>query len=88
MLLLLVLACGLSPFADSAVPADCASRRAFYRDADGDGAGDPSEVWVGCEAAEGWVETGGDCDDADPARAEDCSRPADSGVDTGGDSGG
>ncbi len=39
----------------------------FYRDADGDGHGDSSEVVEACAAPEGYVTDGGDCDDANAA---------------------
>ncbi len=38
---------------------------AWYRDADSDGFGDSATEVGACEPPEGWVETGGDCDDAD-----------------------
>jgi hypothetical protein len=42
----------------------------FYRDADGDGYGDGSSgLVIGCSPTTGYVRRGGDCDDADPARA-------------------
>ena len=37
----------------------------YYRDADGDGHGDPAQGQSWCEPAEGYVEAGDDCDDAD-----------------------
>jgi len=37
----------------------------FYVDADGDGAGDDGTSVEACEAPEGYVENGGDCNDAD-----------------------
>lgn len=50
--------------------------QAWYADADGDGAGDPDDVVLGC-AVEGRVPDGGDCDDADasvrPGAAEACN---------------
>ncbi|MCB9795523.1 MAG: FG-GAP repeat protein [Alphaproteobacteria bacterium] len=50
----------------------------WYPDVDGDGYGDAdAEPILGCAAPEGYVEVGGDCDDAEPARnpglAEVCS---------------
>ncbi|MEL6348536.1 MAG: DUF4350 domain-containing protein [Myxococcota bacterium] len=37
----------------------------FYRDADSDGYGDDGDIKADCEAPEGYVEEGGDCDDTD-----------------------
>jgi hypothetical protein len=39
----------------------------WYADGDGDGFGDPSISELGCEPGVGFVATGDDCDDADPA---------------------
>ena len=54
----------------------------WYRDADGDGWGDPGALRLSCSAPEGHVDNGDDCDDADvrfhPGAAEtDCEDPAD-----------
>ncbi|MCB9683645.1 MAG: hypothetical protein H6735_01230 [Alphaproteobacteria bacterium] len=39
----------------------------LFRDADGDGYGDPATTTTDhCEPVEGWVPTSGDCDDTDP----------------------
>lgn len=38
-------------------PRNCTSRTAFYPDADGDGLGEPTDLFVGCEAPPGWVAT-------------------------------
>lgn len=83
MLLALLIGCGLREVLEDSAPPTCGETRAFFHDADGDGAGNSLEVWITCEAPEGWVEVGGDCDDEDPARAEDCSGPADTGGDSG-----
>ncbi len=40
--------------------------RTWYDDADQDGYGDPDSATDSCEAVEGAVTVGGDCDDADP----------------------
>ncbi len=39
----------------------------FFRDADGDGAGDARRTLEACAAPDGWVREGGDCDDRDPS---------------------
>ncbi len=54
-LLLLLLAGCKNPFADDDPPRDCATRSAFYPDSDGDGIGEPTAVFVGCTAPDGWV---------------------------------
>ncbi len=36
-------------------PPNCPQRQAFYPDADGDGFGEPTAVFVGCVAPDGWV---------------------------------
>jgi hypothetical protein len=41
--------------------------RTFYTDTDGDGFGDPDLARDACELPEGYAESAGDCDDADPA---------------------
>jgi hypothetical protein len=70
--MLLVLACTPAILVDEVVGPPCEARAAFYRDADGDGAGDPLTVAITCAAPDGYVATAGDCDDADPARAASC----------------
>ncbi|MFH1466906.1 MAG: putative metal-binding motif-containing protein, partial [Pseudomonadota bacterium] len=49
----------------------------WYRDADGDGYGDPAMESVGCAPDSGWVADGSDCDDANsrihPAADERCN---------------
>lgn len=37
-------------------PRNCDERTAWYPDEDGDGVGEPTEVYIGCEAPEGWVD--------------------------------
>ena len=37
----------------------------FYQDVDEDGFGDPDAIFRACEPPEGYIEAGGDCDDAD-----------------------
>ncbi len=48
---------------DASPDAGCAERL-LYRDADGDGYGGEADVLPVCEVPDGYVETGGDCDDA------------------------
>ena len=40
----------------------------WYRDADGDGYGDPLDAMEGCAGDTGYVDDGGDCDDDDVTR--------------------
>jgi hypothetical protein len=65
---------------------------AYYTDADADGFGDPATALLSCDAVDGLVADGTDCDDTDtevsPAAAEvcngvddDCSGAADDGLD-------
>ncbi|MCA9611190.1 MAG: hypothetical protein KC586_00390 [Myxococcales bacterium] len=66
-----------------AVDQDCDARvdegvgTTFYRDADGDGAGDDTTTTTACTAPEGYVASAGDCDDdradARPGGVERCS---------------
>ncbi|MCB9795556.1 MAG: hypothetical protein H6741_22875 [Alphaproteobacteria bacterium] len=61
---------------------DGASITTWYADADGDGWGDDADSVEACEAPEGYVERGGDCDDSSTnyfpgAREDDCSDPND-----------
>lgn len=50
----------------------------WYRDADGDGYGDPSSTVIACSAPEGYVENGEDCGDGDgavnPGAVETCDQ--------------
>lgn len=39
---------------------NCDPRTAYYPDEDGDGLGEPSDIYIGCEAPEGWVTKLGD----------------------------
>lgn len=54
MTFLLLLACSPVELPD---PANCAPRSAWYPDVDGDGLGEATAVFIGCEAPEGWVTT-------------------------------
>jgi hypothetical protein len=42
--------------------------RTYYRDADGDGFGDPTSSMIACSPPVGYVETGTDCDDTSGSR--------------------
>jgi hypothetical protein len=44
----------------------------FYQDSDKDGYGDPDFSTVDCEAPEGWVDNGDDCDDTDKTEWDSC----------------
>jgi len=46
-------------------PRDCDERQVFYVDSDGDGLGEPSSVFIGCEAPEGYVDELGPSDTGD-----------------------
>ncbi len=54
----------------------CTAPMTLYRDADGDGHGDPSMTMTRCAAVDGWVTMGDDCDDGDatvfPGSTEVC----------------
>lgn len=56
--------------------ADEVTPTTYYADGDGDGFGDPEDTIEACEAPEGYVESGDDCDDTDemsfPGAPEDC----------------
>jgi len=62
--------------------ADDGEGTSWYLDADGDGYGDPETEVTGCDAPTGYVATGDDCDDTDPAYhpgadESDCTDPND-----------
>jgi hypothetical protein len=54
---------------DEEIDEDAADALTWYRDADGDGVGDPTHRHVSCSCPEGFVEPGAwaDCDDEQPA---------------------
>ncbi len=59
MWLVLTLLAGCDALAllkDDSPPRNCEVRQAYWPDADGDGVGEPTDVLIGCEAPEGWVE--------------------------------
>ncbi len=61
---------------------DAADAPTWYRDADGDGHGDPDDAQTACGTPHGYVAIGDDCDDDDAryhpgAAEEDCTDPRD-----------
>ena len=56
---------------------DCEEPIAWYADTDGDGFGDPDASVQACEAPEGHVADGTDCDDGDPAVNPDAAEVCD-----------
>lgn len=97
MLLVLLLGCSVYEklfdlLEEPPVP-PCDARAAWWEDADGDGHGNPADVWVSCEQPDGWVDLGDDCDDADPSvttcdtgdTGDTGADTADTGADTSGD---
>jgi hypothetical protein len=76
---------------------NCEDRQAFYPDADGDGWGEPTSVYIGCRAPDGWVaslaptdtgDTGTDTGDTDPPGDTGDTDPGDTGdTDAGDDTG-
>ena len=63
----------------------CAEPRTWYRDADGDYYGDEGDTVEGCDAPQGYVDQGEDCDDSDatvsPAATESCADDLDNDCD-------
>ena len=53
---------------DAEVDEDAVGRITWYEDGDLDGYGDAATASLACEAPDGWLTDGSDCDDADPAR--------------------
>ncbi len=58
---------GLDNDCDGEIDEDAADAVAWYPDADGDAYGDSEQALTSCEQPEGYVSTGEDCDDGDPA---------------------
>ena len=58
---------GVDDDCDGEVDSDAEDASAWYPDLDGDGWGEGSDTLPSCEAVQGWVDRGGDCDDGDPA---------------------
>ena len=58
---------GVDNDCDGAIDEDSSGSGTIYRDADGDGYGDPSVSRIACDSAPGWVENDDDCDDDDIA---------------------
>lgn len=81
MLLLLSLGCSYldsvgDRLYDTGTPVACDPRVVLYQDADGDGFGDASHVYIGCETPTGFVENATDCNDADATLTESCDTGA------------
>ena len=88
ILLLLLTGCELVDLVQSlndepTVERNCEERSAWYPDADGDGLGEGTDVYVGCEAPTGWVSNADDVDDADSGSPD--SGATDSGATASGD---
>ncbi len=68
---------GLDDDCDGSIDEDAADAAWWYADSDGDGYGDPDQGVQACEAPEGFVDNGGDCDDTDafihPDSSEVCN---------------
>ena len=60
---------------------DPSSVRTFYRDADGDGHGDPAASEAACEAPAGYVDSATDCDDTEPLAWSTADETCGDGVD-------
>mgnify|MGYP006928180178 CR=1 FL=1 len=74
MIALLVSACNFP----EVVERNCPDRMAFYPDSNGDGLGEPTDIFIGCKAPEGWVESLGP-----PLRTDDPDDTDDTGSETG-----
>lgn len=59
-------------------PRNCEERSSWYPDEDGDGLGEPTEVYVGCQAPTGWVDNADDTP-ADSGQVGDSGQGGDSG---------
>ncbi len=62
---------GLDDDCDGRVDENAVDATTWYRDLDDDGHGADATAWAGCEAPEGWIDVGGDCDDEDPSVSPD-----------------
>jgi len=51
---------------DDVIDEDAVDGLTYYADADADGYGDPGAALTSCEAVDGYVSDGSDCDDVDP----------------------
>ena len=65
-------------------PRNCDERTAFYPDADGDGLGETTDVYVGCEAPDGWVTNADDVEDPDTDTNADTDTDTDTDTESGG----
>ena len=59
---------GIDNDCDEMVDEDAVGRITWYEDGDLDGFGDVATASLACEAPDGWLTDGSDCDDADPGR--------------------
>ncbi len=79
LLLLLLVGCGLVELPPEP---NCEDRTAAWPDEDGDGVGDATAVYVGCDVPEGWVQVppAGDDTGADTADSGDSADTGDTGT--------
>ena len=56
-------------------PRNCPTRQVYFADPDGDGFGDPDQMFVGCSAPEGWVLQLAPEDSATPTTPTDSAFP-------------
>ncbi len=59
---------GVDNDCDEEIDEDAVGRVSWYEDGDRDGYGDPASASLACDAPEGWITEGGDCDDDDGTR--------------------
>jgi hypothetical protein len=84
VLLLGLSGCAVLDALEEPGPPNCSPRVAYYPDADGDGIGEPTDMYVGCEAPDGWATTVGS-GDTDPLDTDPVD--TDTGFDTDTDAG-
>lgn len=65
LVVLSLLGCGLLAMLPDEPDYNCDPRAAWYPDADGDGVGEPTAVYIGCDAPAGYVSTVAWPDDTD-----------------------
>jgi len=66
---------GIDNNGDGSIDEGCAEPVTWYRDADGDGYGDPTDSTEATEQPDGYVDNDGDCDDTDFSYNLDCTYP-------------